>query len=86
MKFIQHIKAKRLLQKAKNEIDAELTATAFASLLVRSVIKPTYEEEHDELIQIYRLENLKASLPDRYDRFCLENGIKPSLKFKNKLY
>ncbi len=84
MKFIQHIKAKRLLLKAKNEIEAELTATAIASLLVRSAIKQTYAEE--ELNQIYRLENLKASLPDRYARFCLETGINPSPKFKNKLY
>lgn len=86
MKFIQHIKAKRLLLKAKNEIEAELTATALASLLVRSAIKPTYAEEQEELNKIYRLENLKASLPDRYDQFCLESSINPSRKFRNKLY
>lgn len=86
MKVIQHIKAKRLLLKTKNEIEAELTATAIASLLVRSAIRPTYAEEQEELNQIYRLKNLKASLPDRYEHFCIETGINPSRKFKNKLY
>ena len=73
IKFIKHLKAK-------------LTATALASLLVRSVIKPTYTEEQEELNKIYRLENLKASLPDHYVQCCLNSEIKPSIKFKNKLY